>query len=160
MLYKKFKLFFEISMLSFIASGAGLLFVPFANINQKGFEKALGIFIALLFWGGIICGIFFLLKTNERRRLLESRLARKKIQTATAGRLGVLSFFKNKIAMIADIVFAVSVVSFILCVIFAADNAWACIILIVLLYWSFTLHCFLNGKNFFYIFSYKKYADE
>ena len=153
---KKFRLFFYLSIGGFLLAAAAVAVIPLLQVGVKGLD-ATGYTVGALFWAGILCGIVFLILTGEQRKQIETVLREKGGQTPEKAPLGVISFFRNRAALIVDIIFFLAVIAFVLLFVFQIHNAWAVIAALEILFLSFVMHCFLNGINYKYIKAYNKY---
>lgn len=150
---------FYISLVSLGVSALSLLFIPLVNLNGSGATKFFAYVIGAVFWIGLIIEQIFIWKINSNRHLLENRIRRNGGRTLK-GKIGVVSFFRNKEAFIADIVLFVSAIAVAVISIFKIKVEWLLIICVVILFVSFNLHCILNGINYSYIKSYKKFLED
>lgn len=155
---KKFQLFFYLSIGGFLLAAAAVAVIPLLQVGVKGLD-AKGYAVGALFWVGILCGIVFLVLTGKQRKQIETVLREKGGQAPEKAPLGVVSFFRNRAALIADIIFFLAVIAFVLLFVFQIHNAWAVIAALEILFLSFVMHCFLNGKNYKYIKAYNKYNN-
>lgn len=124
-----------------IISSVAISFIAF---TEKYDMKWIVILIAFAFWLGLIGEQFFFWFANSKlKKLLPS------IKCEINPKLGLISFFKTPVGMIADITFLASLVALI---VFCSLNISKDIqfILFSLLVLSFRLHCIFNGKNFLY----------
>lgn len=115
-------------------------------VNNEGKYKAILMAFGFIAWIGLILEQVFFWKANQFMKK-----AMRKEKYRIVGRVGILSVFGCIEGLIADIVFFVSVIAFIVCAAtgYGVDFIqYICICLIVL---SFRLHCFLNGRNYKYI---------
>lgn len=134
---------FIFSLICMIIFAASFLLMPVANsisLNEgkNGFLYTVGI----MFWGSLLVSqVLTLLVSIKRKKGCEKRDTQKLP--------GIVSFFSNKEARIADILAAIFIVIFAVCV-FATDSylIYVFMFLSVLL---FEAHCVLNGKNYKYI---------
>ena len=69
--------------------------------------------------------------------------------------LGIMSFFKNKEAVVADIVLFISVILLGIILWMNVKIGWLIIGDVSFLVLSFNLHCILNGRNYRLLKSYK-----
>lgn len=156
---KKYKLFFSLSFICFIISGISILCVPITNVYGTGISKVMVYIVACVFWIGIIGEFVFFNKANSLRRILERKSRSKNTTISSNTGIGVVSFFKNREAKICDVILFISVALFAFLSVFKIDIEWLIIISAALLFLSFNLHCFFNGKNYRYIKSYINYTD-
>lgn len=159
MLMKKYKLFFNLSFICFIISGISILCVPITNVYGNGISKVMVYVVACVFWIGVICGFVLFFKADSLRKVIERKDRRNNIVIYSGSRIGAISFFRNKEAVLCDALLFASAMLFAILTIFKIDMEWLIIISAALLFLSFNLHCFVNGKNYRYIKSYINYTD-
>ena len=159
MLIKKYKLFFSLSFICFIISGISILCVPITNVYGNGISKVMVYVVACVFWIGIICGFVLFFKADSLRKVIWRKYRRNNIVISSGSRIGAISFFRNKEAGVSDAFLFASVILFAILTIFRIEIEWLIIISAALLFLSFSLHCFFNGKNYRYIKSYINYKD-
>lgn len=156
---KKFRLLFDLSVLSFILSGSALLLIPFAEINGEGLVKGLAYFIGAVFWSGIVFGAVFFVLTDRNRRKIENVLRSKKQNIPKIKKCGMLRFFKNKRAVSVDVIMILSAVVTVALLI-TRSTSYIGIGFAAVLFWTVVLHAFLNGKNYLYLNEYKRYLKK
>lgn len=112
-------------------------------------------FIAgLMFWISIIMAIITQCVLSWRRKswYVIHRIRRaKNIQ-----RIGVISFFKNGYATIADVIATLSLLGFVVAMIATQGAGYICYVLVSLFVFSFSMHCILNGKVYYHIVNQNK----
>lgn len=143
---KKLNLLFIISVIGFLVMSADFLLMPLGSSagNNRGMVMVTG----LLFWLGLAVGIvFFVLYARQCKRLYDAKDSSQQDQQKK--RIGLISFFSNRMAMIADIVFFVSAVAFAALMIFTDGTAYINYIVLFILVLSFIAHCVFNGKSFY-----------
>lgn len=134
---------FTLSLLCMVLFAASFLLMPAANsvsLNEgkNGFLYAVGI----TFWIMLVASQVFMLIVSLKRRKDSEKGKTKKLP-------GVISFFSNKEAKMADLSAIVFIIAFIICV-FATDS-YLIYVFLFLAVLSFEAHCVLNGKNYIYI---------
>lgn len=140
-------LFILESLVSFLQAMT-FLFMPFAShASGQSYKMVVGVFFWLLLLFQII---FFFWMRNEKNVYL---FFHRDLENKLTKRPGILNFFQNKYATVADILFFISVFSFILTNIvwrFKVDtwNENLLFFFIFLTAFSFDMHCLLNGKTF------------
>lgn len=155
-MFKRFKLCFNISVVCFIASFAALLSIMFLDMcSDEYVKKSISYIIASVFWVGIIGEQIFFWICNHLRKRIEI----KRSEISYSNGIGIISFFKNPNAVVADIVMFASVLVFALMLIFKVVEQWAVVLCLSIIFLSFNLHSFLNGKNYIYKQSYQKYLN-
>ena len=98
------------------------------------------------FWIGLIGTITMAVKINYSRK----KSYRFEDKPLKVKQLGLISFFKNKEAKVADIAMFASCICFIVTRI-CTDNLYWLFIFLALFVFSFGMHCMLNGKNYIYL---------
>lgn len=126
---------FLVIMLSILASSACILAVPAAH-NRHG----LTMLCSGIFWAGMAAGYGVLFYVNAVRR--------RSTDTASGHRAGIISFFRNTPARIADISGLVCII--LLIISFSAEpmEGYLQFVLFFLIVFLFHMHCILNGENY------------
>ncbi len=117
--------------------------MPIASAQKDLSQIPLMISGAFL-WGGSIGTVVSALKFNKAVKKIDKPKDKKKNQ------LGLICFFKNKEAKIADIAMFISIICFIVVKI-CRGNLYLQFVLLAMFVFSFGMHCMLNGKNYFYL---------
>ncbi len=142
----KSKILLLLSVICFLLMSVDFLIMPIGNNiekNMRWFEILTGI----LFWLPLIAGVVlqiiisFDYRKNINKDVIDNKL------------FGAISFFKNKIAVIFDVLSVISLVVLIVMLIFTSATSYFCYILISLFAFSFCMHCILNGKIYNSLFS-------
>ena len=138
---KRYRLF----VVFLLVLSASFLLMPF-SMSIDGAINPLIYFSGACFWIGLIGTIGFAISINTLRK------SDKEFQEnyANTKRIGIIQFFTNKSAMIADIVMIISLIVLII-VRVLKGNIILSFILIALFVFSFGMHCMLNGINYIYI---------
>ena len=110
---------------------------------------------AAVFWVGLALEQVFFWKANRIMKAAAAK-SRRKIR----GSVGILSFAKSLEGLIADGVFLLALLAFLLCSWLAPESTGIQYIFICLLVLTFRLHCFLNGRNFRYKKQTERKADQ
>ncbi len=139
---QKKRIILLISVICFLLMACDFLIMPIGN----NIEKNMSLFKVLtgtLFWLPLISGCVlqiilysFYKKKSNNRKLTDCKF------------FGAISFFKNKLAAIFDLIFVISLVLFIIMLIFTDATGYFCYVLISLFSFSFCMHCILNGKMY------------
>lgn len=98
------------------------------------------------FWLGIIGALCMAIRINRMRKS-DKRFNK---QIGCYRQLGVIRFFQNTEAIIADIAMIVSVAVLVICEIWI-KNITLFFAGVAMLIFSFGIHCMLNGINYLYI---------
>lgn len=122
-----------------------VLLMPIASA-VKDTTRILLVVSGMLFWFGAISTVGIAFYINQCRK----RSSKLKKETVEKERIGVLQFFRNKHAKMADIVMFVSGIGFIL-VRFLKDGSFITFAFLAVFVFSFGMHCMLNGINYKYL---------
>ena len=125
------------------------IFMPLASkCAQKMNSKLPNIVMGSIFWGLLIIGYLLFIYINSIRILdREIKYRRKKVP-------GIFLFGCGKVATIVDVLGAVSIAIFILCVLYG--NEKCLYVSISLMVFLLQMHSFVNGNNYRYIQEIKK----
>ncbi len=131
-MHKKFSIFTLISVVGFFLSAVSVVLTPWSSsFDPYQGSKTISIMSGVLFWLGLILGLVFI--------ILASNL-KKNINEKENGRIGFLNIGKNIEAIIAEIVFVISVV---LC--FLAKTPTVEVLGLFGTLLGFYFHCVFNG---------------
>lgn len=147
---KEQKLFKSAVLMLFISSFS-LIFSIFGNYDTTAFRKILAISGAVLFWLCLIVGYVFFALISERRKAYERRHRERGVRPEKKAKPGILCFFSNKFAMIADVTMAISLVATLVFLFAPTLNQNLAVIFVAVLLFSAHMHGILNGVNFKYI---------
>ncbi len=123
---------------------ATFLLMPLASEYADVTHRISLIALGSTFWAAMLAGYVFLLIANVHRR----QFARKKLNGdyRMNSRIGVLTFFANTPAIVADIILFVSIAVFGAMLLFKATENYGTFVMLFLLDLSMNLHCILNGR--------------
>ena len=144
---------FVISLVLMVVFAATFLLMPKASsvsLNE-GNDKLLYA-VGGTFWGSLLVSNVLMLVVTVLRRKSNVKLKCKKVP-------GIIAFFSNKEAMIADIATAVFAIAFIVGIFTAVSKGYLIYVFLFFLVLSFEAHCVLNGKNYAYIKEHKVRGD-
>lgn len=150
----KDKTLMKFVVISLAISSFSLLLVMFGDYNGNALNKAIAVLTGVLFWGFLIIGYVILgiisghRKTYERKNRAD--LGRKANRDANK-RPGIICFFSNQKAIIADIVMIVSFIINLIFMFIPSVNQVVAVIFIAIFAFAVHMHCVLNGVNFRYI---------
>lgn len=100
----------------------------------------------ILFWSGVAGVIFFALNINKSR-CSDTNYNKKYAEKMTPG---IVLFFQNEYAKIADIMMFISITGIVITLVFTKNNIVIFIMFSAFIF-SFGMHCMLNGINYTYI---------
>lgn len=145
---KKLSIFLITSVISYFIMSIDFLIMPIGNSVIDKNMRWLNILTSVIFWTGLLCGtVLYVIFSKKCKKWYENNKGNKDIYKEK--RLGLISFFSNRLAIAADICLIISILLFVVLMIFTDRTSYFCYIAIMLLVFSFTMHCILNGKSFF-----------
>lgn len=159
MILKKFRLYFDLSVIGFCISGLSLLVIPFSDFDGISFEKVLPYVIATVFWLSLFVGIFFLIMTSKMCRGIEKKLKKNNNYTYKP-KIGIITFFSNREAKFCDIVLFIFAALVAGLTVAGVQIEWLMVCCVSILFLFAVFHSFFNGKNYLYIKSYKKFLEQ
>ena len=124
----------------FALCGIAVICMPFVEYTVSTMNTVFSVIIGVAFWAGLLGGIICDLLLSKKR----------KAASAQGGRPGIITFFSNRLAKIADIAAAISFAASV-AVLVSGTTAAAGAIALGMFVFSFAMHCVLNGKNYHYI---------
>ena len=143
------KIWFAVSVCSFLLLAVSFLLMPLGE--ETGTELSTYALVAGgLFWGALLLGIVTQCVLAHRRRAWYAKRRNKRMRTAQ--KIGLISFFKNKPAAMADVALLLSLIGWIIVMIVTDGFGYICFVFASLFVFSFSMHCILNGKVFYHIF--------
>ena len=141
---RKGKVLFTLSVISFFVSSATILFMPFGSFEQDG-NVILAYTLAITFWLFLALGLIFV--------LLLSRQRSKDIKYARMDGIIFLRFFKNKLAVVFDLLLLAGILTLVFSLIIIrtlpAEVTLAGTFITV---FSLEMHCLFNGKNYEWLY--------
>ncbi len=138
-------------------SALALAIMPFITLDGSAVQKGVATVIALMFWLGLVGEILFFVLADKQCKMIEQRLIKKRRRSFKDVRIGIISFFTEPEAVVADAIAILSLIALILLSVLQVTNEGLMIAVLVTFYISFHLHCFLNGKNYKYLKEFQKY---
>lgn len=160
MIVRRFKNYLCMSGIGCLVAGAALAFIPLVDLNGSSAQRIFALIVAAVFWLGFTAEIIFFVFANNQCRKMENSLNKNHENTFKGLKPGIISFFKCREAAVADILSALSAIAVIVLIVLNISNDWLFTCVAVILFFSFNLHCFLNGKNYKYIKEYQKYLKK
>ena len=136
------------SIVCFFITASVFLIIPLKVSDS--YESMFNILIPSVFWLFTLIGIVIQIILAKRRRewIISNRLEK---SPNFMGRIGLISPMKNLYGSIADIVFLISVIGFIISMILTDSRGYACYVSLAGMIFAFSMHCIFNGRIFFYI---------
>ncbi len=118
-------------------------------------EKSVFMFVSGgMFWvSSIMLVISQIVLSRQRKKWYAVNKVRKDIGSR---RLGVISFFSNTLATVADIISVLSLVGLVIAMVASKGGGYICFVLISIFVFSFGMHCILNGRVYYFVTNKKK----
>lgn len=100
----------------------------------------------LMFYGFMSIGIIsnIVMSVMRNHIIARGRIKRSNLQRA----IGLICFFRNRLAIVFDIVFIISLIACVLTSVIYSGTGILSLISITVAVFSFCMHCTFNGKNF------------
>lgn len=141
----------KIVIILLFISSFSLILSLFGDYSGNAFNIIMAYAVGVLFWGGLIAGYAILAVINSHRKNSPVNKTDR-----SADRVGIISFFSNRIAIIFDCAMPVLLILAIVFMFIPINNQVLTVIIYSLLVFSIHMHCLFNGMNFKYIKSIKK----
>lgn len=135
------------------ASSISLCFAAFGSYDASAFRAVVAVLVGILFWGCLIGGYVLLFIISKHRKEYEKHAPREKRRrdAAKRNRPGIITFFSNPAAVIADIAMIGLFVVIMAFMFIPGISQTLTIILIAFWVFAIHMHGVLNGVNFKYI---------
>lgn len=143
---RKHSLFLDLSIIFSCVSSASLLLCIFAVRSDLQIYLFL---IPVIFWFGLIAEQVFFWKANSILKQIINTGQVRRLNT----KLGIIAPLQTELGAMADLIFVVSLIVFVILLIGNWGNGLFEFIFLFLIVLSFRIHCIANGKNYWY----KKY---
>lgn len=137
------------SILSFLMLSVSFLLMPLGSEILTENLSTYTLVAGLMFWSSIIMGIATQCVLAYRRRSWYVIHRIRKVRVTQ--KVGLVSFFKNAYATVADVVAILSLIGLVIVTIATQGTGYICYVLVSAFVFSFSMHCILNGKGFYYI---------
>lgn len=158
MTLRRFNLYLN---LSFVFPCIGFLLflcIPLVDTAGSQVQKVGAYLLAASFWVCTVLEVFFTFRCKRERLHLEKKHYRSRWMRYMYP--GVISFFKNFEATVADIVLFVAAILTVIFIWIRLSSALISIGCMAILFLSFNMHCLLNGKNYRYKKAFYKHQKE
>lgn len=139
---KRIKTSLITSIFCFLLMSLDFLLMPISNDITNKNLKFFDIFTGALFWGTLIAGTIALSVF-----LKQSKFQFKDNKLFETKKVGLITFLSNIPAIVADIVFAFSIIAFVFLML-TNKTSYFCFVALAILIFSFIMHCIFNGKCF------------
>lgn len=145
--------YYWISVAALFIMSATLLFMPLSVENGQQ-KPILVVAVGITFWISALIGYAFVIAANSVRKQITRLLSGS--HAFLNGKIGVIMFFSNAYATIADVILIISFVTFVLINFSELNTSYLAYVFLFLLIFSFNMHCLFNGKIFEMIRASKK----
>lgn len=153
---KKDILLFRMSIVMLFVSSFAILLSFVGDYNGSFLNIIFALLTGILFWIGLILGYVFLAVVNSHRK----RFEKKNGIDGNTNKVGAVTFFRNKPAILFDILFIVSLISTLIFMFVPFLDKGIALILLSVCLFSLHMHCILNGKNYLYYKTIKRNIKE
>lgn len=136
-----------------------VLCMPLVSFDVSTLQTVLSYTLAGLFWASFAVQLVLIVFASQTRQQIE-RQGQKKGKKFRKARLGLISFFRNKEGMIADLTFVLSIIAVGVMILFKYYDGWLFLIGLLLVFLSFSFHCIFNGKNYRILKIFKNFKKE
>lgn len=134
------KLRLGICMICFALLGVSFLLMPIEG--SASVQKYIPILLGTVFWLSLLGGIAsYICFAAGIKRCAASKQRRR-------AKIGLICFFKNRYAVIADVTMFVSLVALVAMLLLTNGTGYSCYLFAALFVWSFSMHCVCNGGAF------------
>lgn len=122
-------------------------------VKTKGAEQGpnvVTLVAGVMFWIGLLVGAIaqICLSVSRKNWFNKNRVC---LPLSNQPKLGVITFFRNRTAIVFDVLLIIALVGLIVSVILTNATGYACYIFLALTAFSFCSHCIFNGKNYYFI---------
>lgn len=121
-----------------------VLFMPMATKLSESTNKISLIAVGITFWTSLLVGYVILIIANKERKYFLLKKCR--IRTNMNCPPGIISFFSNIPASIADGILIGSIVTMIVLWLLKLMTGYLPFVTLFLIFFSFNMHCMLNGR--------------
>lgn len=135
-----------ISIIGYVFLSVSVLLMPAGNGALR--ETPWRYLPGGLFWLSLLVGIIPQFVLSARYRSWRKKQAGGKKRPEKSQRIGLISFFRNPLARVADILLILSIVALATVMLLISNTSYVCYILLALTIFSFCMHCILNGRVF------------
>lgn len=143
-----------ISIISFLLLSLSFMLMPIESEDSfEGLSK-FSLVAGIMFWISLVAGIVTQIVLVHRRKkwYVANRVKRGQFQQ----KIGIISFFRNAYAIMADIVAILSLIGLIIAMVATHGTGYICYILVSVFVFAFCMHCILNGKVYYYVINQNK----
>ncbi len=156
--FKKCSIHIVGSIVGFLILSVSFLLMPVDSNDAQGKIGVISLLSGIMFYLGLIIGIVMQISASVScKKVIKKSGIKEKIEGQP--KIGLISFFQNKLAKIFDVLKAISLIGLIVVISFITSTGYICYVLIATLVFSFFMHCIFNGKNYFYVSNEEKIKE-
>jgi len=137
------------SVFFFLMLAVSFLLMPFEGKTPTNDLSIYTIVSGLMFWTSIVMGTVTQCVLAHRRKVWHKNHRVKCDKTIR--KVGLLSFFSNTAAAVADVTAIAGLLGLIISMIVTEGSGYICYAFIAVFVFSFSMHCILNGRIFYYV---------
>ena len=139
-----------VSIIGFFVFSISFLLMP---VETKGAEQGPNVVTLVtgsMFWLGLLVGaVAQICLSASRKKWFNKNCVH--LPLSNQPKLGLITFFRNRTAIVFDVLLIIALVGLIVSVILTNATGYACYIFLALTTFSFCSHCIFNGKNYYFI---------
>lgn len=139
-----------VSIAAFLVFSISFLLMPVEADPMVQGPNAYTIVAGLMFWIGLLVGIVMQVILSTLRRNWFSR-NKVKLPLTNQPKLGLISFFRNRTALVFDVMLVVSIIGLVIAMVATNAVGYSCYVFMALTSFSFCAHCIFNGKIYYFI---------
>lgn len=134
------KLLLLVCLICFTLLGISFLLMPIEG--SESVQKYIPILLGTIFWLSLVGGVasYVCFASEMKRRAGQKQKFKPK--------MGLICFFQNRYAVIADVTMFVSLIALVATVLLTNGTSYSCYLSIALFVWSFSMHCICNSGAF------------
>lgn len=138
-----------VSVLSLCFFSFSFLLMSIENENTSEKLSICSLIAGIIFWISMLILIVVQIVLSLRMRKWMKKYKIKQFRDAS--KIGAISFFKNTYAIVADVLMVISLTALVVLIVVTQGTGYICFIAITIFVFSFSMHCVLNGKVFYYV---------
>lgn len=142
---RKAKIMFYLSIVFLALNSASLFAIPKVNYDIDANNRTFSLVCSSMFWVSLIIAWVSNIVCYKRLN----------VKSYIDGKVGMLTFFSSKVAMLVDILCGTLLIATII-ILIVSNNSTLEFSFISLFIFAFQLHCLLNSKLYKYLFNQKQ----
>lgn len=126
-----------LSVIMLAISASTIILSSFTDYNSDGMVRIMSLVLSICFWMGILIGYIYMFI-----------FYRKKDKKNLKGRIGIISFFTNRYAVVLDVIMILDILLIVVLSLINFKMALVYSLLLGILFLTINLHCIFNGRVF------------